>query len=275
MTSTSSGTDRATEGRRRKAIAGGLAALAIAGAGIGIGSAVGADSTPPQPAAVAAASAADGNGGSAPPGAPVSGSAPGRATSAVPKPLADIEAQAEDIVDKVAVGDWAAVTQDVSTMRTDWAAYAPTAPSAGVPVATSDAFTAALDRLGTAAAAQDAAGTAQAANDASGATVEMLARYDLGHPVEIGRLDVLGRQVVIDAGKGDFSAATAQIHQAERQLAAVQPSLAAQGGDQVLAQTRATLAEMQRMADAKDGAGLTTQAKVLLEVVDGMERLYV
>lgn len=274
MTDISSGTNRKPDGRRRKAIAGGLAALVIVGAGIGIGSSVAADSGSGQPTVVAGASAPGGVGESGPFGAPSSGGAKSRTVGAVPQSLADIEARAEDIVDKVAAGDWAAVTQDVSTMHSDWAAYAPTASSAGVPAATRDTFATALHRLGATAAAHDAGGTAQAANDASGVTVEMLARYDLGHPVEIGRLDVIGRQVVIAAGNGDFSAATAQIRQAEQQLAAVQPDLAAHGGEQVLAQTRATLAEMQRMVDAKNGDGLTTQAKVLLEVVDGMERLY-
>ena len=262
-------------GGRRKAVAGVLAAVAIIGAGIGIGSAAGGDatSTPGSPPAAVAAPNGTGNGagGAA---VPEPGGAATTTGRAVPKPLADIEAQAEDIVDKVAVGDWAAVNQDVTTMRADWTTFGPTAGSAGVPAATAGAFTTALDRLGVAAAAQDAAGTAQAANDASAATVEMLGRYDLGYPVEIGRLDVIGRQVVIDAGAGDFQAASGQIGQAEQQLAAAQPSLVAQGGDQVVTQTRATLVEMQRLADARNADGLTTQAKVLLEVVDGMERLY-
>lgn len=249
--------------------------MAILGAGIGVGSAVSGDAsatTGAPPAAVAAPNdSGSGTGGAALPGA---AGAPTGSGQAVPKPLADIEAQAEDVVDKVATGDWAAVGQDVATMRADWTSYGPAASSDGVPAATAGAFTTALDRLETASAARDAAATAQAANDASAATVEMLGRYDLGHPVEIGRLDVIGRQVVIDAGAGDFQAASGQMRQAEQQLAAAQPSLVAHGGDQVLTQTRATLAEMQRLAEARNADGLTTQATVLLEVVDGMEGLY-
>lgn len=272
MTTSTSGAGRDASGGRRKTVAGVLAALAIVGAGIGVGSAVGGTPAPAAPpAAVAPADMGNGAGG---PAVPKSTGASASAGTVVPKPLSDIEAQAEDVVDRVAVADWSAVVRDVATMRADWTSFGPTAASAGVPPATADAFAAALDRLGTAAAAQDAAGTAQAANDASSATVEMLGRYDLGYPVEIGRLDVIGRQVVIDAGVGDFPAATAQVRQAEQQLAAAQPSLAAHGGDQVLGQTRATLAEMQRLADARNADVLTTQAKVLLEVVDGMEQLY-
>lgn len=62
---------------------------------------------------------------------------------------------------------------------------------------------------------------------------------------------------------GGFPAA--QIRQPQQQLAAAQPSLAAHGGDQVLGQTRATLAEMRRLADTRNADGLTTQAMVLLE----------
>lgn len=269
MRTTSSGS-----GRRRNVIAGGLAALAIAGAGFGIGSVVDSDAAAQPQSAVAAASADTGNGAGGPASSPAAGDTSTGTGRAVPASLSDLEAQAEDIVDKVAAGDWSAVSQDVSTMRADWATYGPTASAAGVPTATTDAFTAALDRLDAAAAAQDPVATAQAANDASAATVEMLNQYDLGYPVEIGRLDVIGRQVVIDAGKGDFAGATAQIGQAEQQLAAVQSSLSAQGGDQILAQTQNTLADMQRLADSGDAAGLTTQATVLLEQVDEMEKLY-
>lgn len=88
----------------------------------------------------------------------------------MPKPLADIEAQVDDIVDRVAVGDRAAVGRDVATTRSDWPTLGPTAGSARMPAATAWASTTALDRLGMAAAVQASVDTGEAANDASAAT---------------------------------------------------------------------------------------------------------
>lgn len=201
-------------------------------------------------------------------------SAGAKPTQGVPRPLADIEGQTEDIVDKVAISDWTTVSADVAAMRNDWARYSTAAVTDGIPASVVGDFQSALTRLQSAAASRDTVATAQAANDASGAAVEMLAHYDLGHPVQIGRLDVIGRQVVIDAERGDFRAAELQIQQANQQLSSAQQSLAAHGGDQVLTQATATLAEMQRLSATRDATGLKTQAAVLLEVVDGMEQLY-
>lgn len=102
----------------------------------------------------------------------------------------------------------------------------------------------------------------------------MLAHYKLGHPVEIGRLDVIGRQLILAAEQQDFVQAERQVIKADQELTAAQRSLKAHGGEQVLDQARATLTEMTRLASRRDAAGLTIQAKVLLEIVDGMEQVY-
>lgn len=200
-----------------------------------------------------------------------------RATNAavpVPDPLADIEAQTEDIFDQVPQNSWDTITTDIAAMRKDWSAYRSTAARDGIPAGVQAGFTRALDTLESSAARRDAAATAQAANDASAAAVEMLGHYDLGHPVEIGRLDVIGRQVILDAQQQELTRAQQQIAAANQELTAARASLNAHGGQQVLTQAQATLTEMTRLAQRHDTTGLTTQAKVLLEVVDGMEQLY-
>jgi len=258
--------------RTTRFLVGSLILAGFVGAGaFGISTAIGNPSHGARKPAAVASARSDSPVGSPPQGGSTPGALP---TQAVPRPLADIEGQTEDIIDKLATRDWAAVRGDVTAMRSDWARYSPVAAAAGVPASVVDDFQTALARLPRAVATRDLAATAQAANDASGAAVEMLARYDLGYPVQIGRLDVIGRQIVIDVDRGDFRSAERALLSARQQLSAAERSLTAQGGVQVLDQAMATLAEMQRLTVARDATGLKTQAAVLLEVVDGMEQLY-
>jgi len=195
-------------------------------------------------------------------------------TVPVPAPLAEIEAKAEDIIDQLDASGWAAIAADLTVVEKDWAAYAPSAPAAGVPEATASAVRKALDGLRAAATAKDTLGTMQAANDVSAAAVEMFDRYAVGHPVQIGRLDVIGRQLVIDAGRRDFAGTSSQLDRASQELSAVSASVSAHRGDAVLAQARGALDQARHGVDAQDAAAVTGPAKQLLEIVDAMEKLY-
>ena len=46
----------------------------------------------------------------------------------VPKPLDELEAQSEDLIDIVPGGKWDQVAADVASIDTAWAAYQPRAP---------------------------------------------------------------------------------------------------------------------------------------------------
>lgn len=254
---------------KRKAVVGALALVAVLGAGTaGLEMAQGTGDTKTT-AADAVRSSTDARAASQGDASPTDAT-----TGPVPAPLNDIEAQTEDIFDQVPNNGWATITADVATMQRDWKDYRAAAATDGIPTAVQRSFTQALDQLATASAGKDGAASRQAANDASAAAVEMLSHYDVGHPVQIGRLDVIGRQVLLDAQHQQFGSALQQIANARRELSDVQGSLSDHGGSQVLAQTNATLTQMAGLAAARDASGLSTQATVLLEIVDGMEQLY-
>lgn len=198
----------------------------------------------------------------------------GQTGKAVPTPLNDLEGQAEDVIDMVAANDWAKMGQDFSDMQTNWASYQPIAKTDGVPGNIQTDMATALSDLDKAVAAQDAAATAQAANDFSAGTVEAMSMYDVGHPVQIGRLDVIGRQIAIDAQAGDLASASQQIDAAQTQLDQVTTSLTDHGGKDVLTQAQATLDQMRTHVADQNADATDTQAKVFLEIVDGMEQLY-
>lgn len=246
-----------TTGRTRKIVAG----LALAGV-LGLsacGVANTADATNPSPADQTTSA---------------TGPAQGRTGKAVPISLNDIEGQAEDVIDMVAANDWPRIRHDLADMQSNWTTYQPVAKADGVPATIQTDMSAALTALGKAVAAQDATATAQAANDFSAGTVEAMSMYDVGHPVQIGRLDVIGRQIAIDGQAGDFNGASEQIKAAQTQLDEVSASLTDHGGKDVLTQAQATLDQMRTYVTEQNADATNTQANVFLEIVDGMEQLY-
>jgi hypothetical protein len=127
---------------------------------------------------------------------------------AVPNSLVTIEAAAEDIIDFAPSGGWDKINKDVTEIEGAWKSYQPQADKAGASKEIQDAMTSALADLKTASASKDAAATMQGSNDVSAAVVELFALYTPKVPADIGRLDVLERQVILDVAAKDYSAAT-------------------------------------------------------------------
>ena len=116
----------------------------------------------------------------------------------IPVSLTTIEALAEDIIDFVPSGDWSKVNSDISAIDKAWATYQPQAVKDGATQATQDLFSESMSSLKSAATSQDAIETMQAANNLSAAVVDMFDLYNPAIPTDIGRLDVLERQVILD-----------------------------------------------------------------------------
>jgi len=131
----------------------------------------------------------------------------GAAVRAVPAALQTIEAQSEDIVDLAPGGNKAKAGQDIAAVAEAWKTYQAQAGADGAAQAFQDALASALDQLRRASSGDDGAEILQAANDLSAAVVDLFAVYQPATPADLGRLDVLGRQVALDAAASDLSAA--------------------------------------------------------------------
>ena len=121
-----------------------------------------------------------------------------QSTTPPPKPLLTIEEQAEDIGDRVPGKGWPRIAADVKTIKAAWARFQTRAKADGVSAATIADFDGALARLAAAAKAKNGPDTSQGANDISRVTVELFGNYKLHAPVQVGRLDVIGRQIELD-----------------------------------------------------------------------------
>ena len=192
----------------------------------------------------------------------------------IPNDLQTIEAAAEDIIDFAPSGNWDKISADVTDIGNAWKSYQPQASKDGASQEIQDAMTSALTKLETASASKDASSTMQSSNDVSAAVVELFALYSPKIPADIGRLDVLERQVILDVAAKDYAAAEATLARAKSVWEQVKPSVLEHNGKNVAAEFDASLATQESALNAKDDAALRSEASNGLEIVDEMERLY-
>jgi hypothetical protein len=192
----------------------------------------------------------------------------------VPNPLITIEAAAEDIIDLAPSGGWDKIDKDVTDIANAWKAYQPQAGQAGASQEIQDAMNTALEKLQSASASKDASATMQGSNDVSAAAVELFALYNPKVPADIGRLDVLERQVILDVAAKDDSAAKASLAKVMSVWSDVKPSVLAHNGKDVAAQFQESLDTQVVRLDSKNYSDLTNEARNALEIVDTLEGLY-
>ena len=198
------------------------------------------------------------------------------ATAAGPLPnaLVTIEAAAEDIIDFAPSGNWDKIKKDVTDIANAWKSYQPQASQAGASQEIQEAMNTALTKLQAASASKDAAATMQGSNDVSAAVVELFALYSSKVPADIGRLDVLERQVILDVAAKDYSAAKTSLAKTLSVWSEVKPSVLEHNGKDVAAQFDGSLEIQSARLDSKDYTALTDEARNALEIVDALEQLY-
>ena len=195
-------------------------------------------------------------------------------TSVVPNSLQTIEAAAEDIIDFAPSGNWDKISGDVTDIANAWKVYQPQAGQDGASDELQDAMTSAIEKLQTASAAKDPAATMQGSNDVSAAVVEMFALYNPVIPADIGRLDVLERQVILDVAAKDYTAAEISLAKTKSVWDEVKPSVVEHNGQAVAAEFEASLSTQESALSDKDEAAVTNEARNALEIIDAMEQLY-
>ena len=192
----------------------------------------------------------------------------------VPEPLNTIEVQAEDIIDLAPGGKWERVTAAAAAISEAWQAYQTQAANDKVPQPLQEALTGAFDRLQKTSAAKDAAGALQAANDLSAAVIDLFTVYRPPMPTDLGRLDVLGQQVVLDVAADDFTAAADSLAKTNAVWGRLKPVILAHNGSDVATQFENSLTAQQEALNTENASALTTEANNSLELVDALEKLF-
>jgi len=192
----------------------------------------------------------------------------------VPDTLTTIEVQAEDIIDFAPSGDWQKINTDVRTISDAWKTYQLDALKDGATQAMVDSFDSAFANLQTAASAQDKTGIMQASNDISAVVVDLFDLYHPAIPANVGRLDVLERQVVLDTAASNFTAVNNDLDKINKTWDTLKPSVLEHSGEETAKQFEASLSLQAESLKTRDVAVLTQEAKNALEIVDTLENLY-
>ena len=174
--------------------------------------------------------------------------------AALPADVALAEGLAEDIQTDLDTLGWTAARDKLAQLQ---------ASSAGVK----------LDSLAAQIGRRDRLGALQSANGVSRALLAIAADYTLTVPVEVGLLDVAGRDAIYRAEAGEWPGAAAAVAELRARYAAVQPHVAAK--DPALdGRFARRLAELEDAVKARNAARVRTVATGLLDDVDVVERTY-
>ncbi|MGC8960521.1 MAG: hypothetical protein ACP5OO_12220 [Chloroflexia bacterium] len=192
----------------------------------------------------------------------------------VPTPLQTIEGAAEDIIDLAPSGNWDKINADVAAIASAWQAYLPQATQDGADQKTIDTLSSALEQLKIAIANQDAAASMQSANAISAAVVDLFEVYHPAVPADIGRLDVYGRQIVLDVQAGNWEAARNSLRAEQEVFARLKQSLSEHNGADIIHRYEASLEAQEAGLQSRDATALINAAQDALEIVDAMESLY-
>jgi hypothetical protein len=194
--------------------------------------------------------------------------------SEVPRTLQHIEAGAEDVADFVPHAQWSRVRADVAKLTADWRTYRGRAGADGATPAQLAGLDGALGRLRSAADAQRPADALQGSNDVSAVVVELYGLYDSPEPVDLGRLDVVGRQIVLDVDRADLTGAGQQVARSRAVWDGLRADVLHHDGKQVAARMDTTIGALEHAVRERDGRALRARADALLELVDDTEQLY-
>ncbi len=199
--------------------------------------------------------------------------APAAAPSgAVAATLLEIEVQAEEVLDLVPANKWKAVNTAIELLEKLWASYKPQVIKDGAAPATVEAFEKQLAALKSAAAAKTRGATLQSANDLSAVVVDLYDLYKPTTPSDLGRLDVLERQVGLDVDAGDLKAAAATLDKITSIWANLKPFMLEHKADAQVKQFDRSLAEQATALKEGDGAALKEEALNALEIIDALEK---
>jgi len=192
----------------------------------------------------------------------------GPQTRPVPTALVAAEGLAEDIQADLEAGNWTLArtkVADLETHRSALRALLRPGKIAGYEVA--------LDSLISQLRRQDRPASLQAANRLSRAIVGLMADYDVTVPVQVGYLDVAGRDVIYAAEAGRWQDASAAARELRANYAAVGTHVA--GTNQTLdRRLRQRLSELDQAVAAKNAVRVRAIATALLDDVDLVEQTY-
>ena len=192
----------------------------------------------------------------------------------IPANLSNIESRAEDIVDTAQESNWSQIDSDIADIDNSWVSYQPRASLDGVPQNLQNAVYNQILQLKMNAAAKNSLTTMQAANQLNLLVMNISDIYHPIVPTDIGRLDVYEYQIIIDVNNINYLAARQSLARVNTTWDRVKPSIMMHGGAIVASKFEHSLVMQSNALNMQNPQEIVSQAKIGLELVDEMEKLY-
>jgi hypothetical protein len=187
------------------------------------------------------------------------------AKGSVPKPLANTGEYSENVYDAAKTGDWKTADQKVGALR-DSASQLTAGSSQERSALRSD-----ITSLEEAVSQRDARASQLQSNQVTLTVAEMSAGYSNPVPVDVTKLDYLGRDLEIWAASGDQQKLDQTSAQIQSTWQSVRPQVVANGGTAEAQNFDATVQQVQQ-AQSPDQYG--SLAKPVLDQVDYLEKVF-
>jgi hypothetical protein len=181
----------------------------------------------------------------------------------VPAELASLLAAAAEVDDGAAVGEWTRASAALETVTSAWEAHR----QAGVPPMLETQMRDALDALASAIESRDAIEARQAALSVARAALDLQLRHRPSAEIDLARMELWARQVLLDATAGDPAAVAGDVATMEWTRDRFAHILSE--GD--LGELDGLLGELRAAADSEDLPAAAATAAELRELIAGLE----
>jgi len=179
----------------------------------------------------------------------------------VPAEVDQLATAGADLFVAAGAADWAAVTALLDSLNTAWASYRET----GVPPLTADGMDLALEALAAAAGGEDAPATQQAANDLAYVVTDLRLRHEEPAAVDVDRMDIVARQIMVDAAADDEAFVLGDVRHLEALWARTFQNVDGSAASSIEGQ----LADLRVAAESGDYPAAIAAAEALRQALDG------
>ena len=190
-----------------------------------------------------------------------------------PGQLDELASAAEDIMVYAVNGDWAKAQQMVATIKMDLSSLESIFQSAGVSSSLVDAIKKPLASLEQQVSAKNELDIKEQANQITKVIPDIYDYFKVTMPTDLGRLDYLGREVALNAQKGNWTVAGNSMSEIENVWARLKPNL----NNTALRSAANFEAGVNALAidvGNQDANAVATNSVALLYKVDVLEKAY-
>jgi hypothetical protein len=199
-----------------------------------------------------------------------------------PDTLRSFESNSEGLSEAPGLPDWAKAATILNDAHTAWSTLKATVVAQGAPAATVSGIDAALAAADSDVPAMKARETESDGNSISRLVPDLFDLYTFATPSDALRLDAHIRRLQIDASFADWTACAADMGPIQSDWTRLKPVLMPQaakradimGSQTVVSDLDTNVSTMQTMIGAHDAAGLATQTKTGLDLVDVAEHVF-